>query len=391
VYPHQRERLTAALAACHADALVATTRASVAYITGLHGPPAHAGAPTLAVVAPGGTALVLPAIDTPALADSDAGVDHVVPYGRAVFAYASDPGDVGRRVREWTTRGVAPAAAGAALAAALDALGVRDGTIALDDGGLNATLAREVTGALGSRTVVDGGAALLEARQVKGPWEIETLERGLGIAEEALNAVVQVLKPGSTEREAAELFESEARRREATPRAPLIAFGPRTALPSAPPSARAASRRSLVRLDVGCVWQGYHADVTRVAVAGAPDARQEEVFDAVSRGLDAAIAAVRPGTPARDVCAAVIAAVRDKGLPAYDVHLVGYGTGLEVRETPILTADSRTPLEAGMVLRIEAPYYEHGWGGVRIQDTVLVGRTGARVMNRSNRGLLVLE
>jgi Xaa-Pro aminopeptidase len=392
VYPHQRERLTAALAAHRAAALVGTTPANVAYVTGFR-PAADARAQeacTLAVVAPGGTALVLPASDTPALAESDAAVDHVVPYGRAVFAYASEPGDIGRRVREWTKRG-APAEPGAALVTALDALGVRNGTVALDDGGLSPASARAIVASLGRRTVHDGTAALLEARQVKGPWEIEALERALGIAEEALNAVVQVLKPGSTEREAAELFESEVRRREATPRAPLIAFGRRTAVPSPPPSTRALRRGDLVRLDVGCVWEGYRVDVSRVAVAGTPDARQEEVFDAVSRGLDAAIAAARPGVAAGDVYAAVIAAVRATGLPAYDVDLVGHGTGLDPRETPALAADSRTALEAGMVLRLAVPYHEHGWGGVELRDTVLVGRTGPRVMNRTNRGLLVLD
>src|SRR5581483_588914 len=114
---------------------------------------------------------------------------------------------------------------------ALGALGV-SGTVAFDDAGLPPSLARAVAGALQGRAVVDGGVALAEARQVKGPWEIEALERALVIAEEALNAVVQVLKPGSTEREAVDLFDAEVRKRGALPCCPLITFGPRTALPA---------------------------------------------------------------------------------------------------------------------------------------------------------------
>ena len=391
MYPHQRERLTAALAAHHADALVGTTPANVAYVTGFRSESRLVYPETcaLAVMAPAGTALVLPAIDTPTLAESGASADHVVPYGPFVFAYASAPGDIGARVRAWTRhRAASP---GAGLAAALDTLGVPRGTVAVDEAGLTAGTAREIAAALTGFTIVDGAAALLRAREVKAPWEIEALERALGVAEEALNAVVQVLKPGTTEREAVDLFEAEVRRRGGVPCCPLITFGRRTALPAAPPSDRALRAGELVRLDVGCVWQGYHADVTRTAVAGAPEARQEAVYDAVSGGLDAGIAAVRPGVTAGDVFATVIRAVREAGLPAYDRHHVGYGIGLDARETPALEAGSGATLEAGMVLRLETPYYELGWGGAQVKDTVLVTRTGARVMNRTRRGLLVLD
>ena len=134
---------------------------------------------------------------------------------------------------------------------------------------------------------------------------------------------MQVLAPGSSEREAVELFEAEVRQRGATPCCPLITFGPRTALPAAHPSERKLRGGELVRLDVGCVWNGYHADVTRTAVAGNPDARQEAVFDAVSRGLDAGIAAARPGVTAGDVFTTVVGAVRAAGLTDFDRHHVG--------------------------------------------------------------------
>jgi Xaa-Pro aminopeptidase len=317
VYPHQHERLTAALAAQRAAALVGTTEANVAYLTGFRSTArlVYPDACALAVVAPSGTALVVPAIDTPAVAEANIDVDHVIPYGRFVFAYAEAPGEIGRRVREWTAR--TADSAGAALATALTALGVPTGAIALDDGGLGVGAARAVVAALGGRAIVDGANALLEARQVKGPWEIEALERALGIAEEALNAVA--------------------------------------------------------------------------AVMGAPHPRHEAVFDALLRGLEDAIAAVRPGATAGELFATAVSGVRAAGLPRYDRHHVGYGIGLDARETPVLEAGSAAVLETGMVLRLETPYYEHGWGGVQVKDTVLVGRSGPRGMNRSRRGLLVLD
>jgi Xaa-Pro aminopeptidase len=387
MYPHQLERLTAALAASGAAALVGTTEANVAYLTGFRSisREVYPDAAVLAVAAPSGVALVIPAIDTPAMAEANVGVDHVIPYGRFVFGHADTPDEIGTRVRAWTARAAATPAA--ALRAALEALGVT-GPIALDDHGLTPATARAIAAEL---TTVDGGPALLGARQVKGPWEIEALERALIIAEEALNAVVQVLKPGVTEREAVDLFAAETRKRGATPCCPLITFGRRTALPAAPTSDRALRSRDLVRLDVGCIWEGYHADVTRTAVAGTPDPRQEALFDAVLQGLDAAIREVRPGVTAGEIFQTAVAGVRANGLPGFDRHHVGYGIGLDARETPVLQADSPDPLETGMVLRLETPYYELGWGGVQVKETVLVTRSDARALNRSRRGLLILD
>ena len=388
MYPHQRERLTSALAAHGAAAFVATTEANVTYLTGFRSASREPGARTLAVMTPAGTALVLPGVDAPAVAEANVAVDHVIPYGRSTAAYASEPGEIGRRVREWAARSGASEAD--ALATALTALSV-DGAIALDDAGMSPGGARGLIAALGGRAVVDGVAALDAARQVKGPWEIEALERALGIAEEALNAVVQMLKPGTSEQEAVELFEADVRRRGATPRCPQIAFGLRTALPASPPSGRTLRRGDLVRLDVGCTWEGYQAEVTRTAVMGVPEARHEAVFDALMRGQDAAAAAAQPGKPAGNVFAAAVDGVRAAALPQYDADHVGYGIGLAPREVPRLEREGATVLEPGMVLCLDTAHQEHGWGGVHIKDTVLITRTGARTMNRSRRGLLVLD
>ena len=200
-----------------------------------------------------------------------------------------------------------------------------------------------------------------------------------------------MLKPGVSEREAVDLYEAEVRRRGATPCCPLITFGPQTALPAVPTSDRTLRRGDLVRLDVGCVRQGYHAEVTRTAVMGTPDARQEAVFDALARGVEAGIDAIRPGMTAGAAFTATLEAVRAGGLPGYRHDHLGYGIGLDGRETPMLHGGSSATLDIGMVLTVEAPYYEHGWGGAQIKDTALVTRTGARVMNRSHRGLVVLD
>jgi Xaa-Pro aminopeptidase len=179
-------------------------------------------------------------------------------------------------------------------------------------------------------------------------------------------------------------------RRQARPSSTVIGFGANSALPAAFPSERALRPGDLVRFDVGCVFKGYHADVARTAVLGEPTDRQQALYDAVDAGVDAALAAIRPGAASRAVFDAAIAAVRGAGLPTFRRHHVGHGIGLEPAETPWVAPDG-PPLQAGMVLRIETPYYELGAAGVHIKETVLVNRGGAAVMNRSNRGLVVLD
>jgi Xaa-Pro aminopeptidase len=125
-------------------------------------------------------------------------------------------------------------------------------------------------------------------------------------------------------------------------------------------------------------------------VLGEPDARAERAYDAVEAGVQAALDAIRPGTEGKAVFDAAVAAVRGAGLPGFRRHHVGHGIGLEPAEAPWLRPGGE-PLEAGMVLRVETPHYELGGFGINVKETVLVTRAGATVVNRSHRGLVVLD
>ncbi|HSE92730.1 MAG TPA: Xaa-Pro peptidase family protein [Methylomirabilota bacterium] len=391
MYPHQSERLTAALDEAGLDALVATTPANIVYVTGFQSliQATYPGVELYAVFSRGGTALVLPAADAVTAAVESVDVDHVSCYGRLVLGEARRADDVGRRAREWT-REPAPGPADA-LAAALDAVRAAGGRIGVDEAGLRPGAWRRVVERLAGRTVVEGAGALAGARRVKGPWEIECLQRALHVTEEAANEVIQALEPGMTEREAAARFLNEVITRGAEPRGTVLLFGERTAFPAVGPSDRALRTGDLVRLDVGCVLKGYHAQVARTAVAGKPSDDQQRAHAAIQSGLEAGLEAVRPGVTAGAVFDRAVDAARAAGLLQFDREQIGYGIGLEPSESPKLTAGNGAQLQTGMVLRIDTPYYEPGWGGVHLGDTVLVTRNGHAVMNRSARGLVVLD
>jgi Xaa-Pro aminopeptidase len=273
----------------------------------------------------------------------------------------------------------------------LDALGVQQGTVGLDEGRVTPEAWQRIATRLAGRTVVPGADHLLSARRVKGPWEIECLHRGLRIAEEALNEVIAKLEPGMTEREAVRLYQSEVVKHGADPVPATIATGTRTWIPLPLPTDRVLRVREVVRFDVGCVFGGYHATVARTAVAGEPDARLVSAYGAVEAGLEAALAAVRPGVPASRVHAAAVEAARGAGLENFIASHVGHAIGLEPYERPKLTPGVETPLEVGEVLRIELRHFEMGWVGLHVKETVLVTSTGGRALNRASRGVVVLD
>lgn len=389
MYPHQAERLTTALEHDDLTALVATTPANVFYVSGYRSPSPALDRTTerFAVFTRRGTALVVPAIAS-TVAVELAAADHVVCYG----AFADEVGErwdeSARGVTARPRDHVADPAEG--LARALDALGVGRGRVGLDAEGAREATRGRLAERLPALSLVDGTGALARARAVKGPWELECLARALRIAEEAANEVLQMLKPGVEEREAATLYEAEVAKRGAEPSGTCVVMGERSALPEAP-SARALRSGDLVRLEVGCVFKGYCSAVARTAVMGEPTALQEARHAAILAGEQAAVDAIRHGVTVGVVFAAAIRAVSPVDLPGYERHHVGHGIGLDAVEPPWLAPGGLELLETGMVLSVETACFEHGWGGLSVRDTVLTTPNDARIMNRSARGLIVLD
>jgi len=370
---------------------VATSPANVTYVTGFASLARHVY-PTqeaYAVVTREGTALVVPTLDLLAVLESEADVNHVACHGR--FHLDTEQAR-GQTARHFAALVAEPAAsAGEALMEVLRRLGVGAGRLGLDDALMPAPTAAALRQALGGYSVDPASEALAAARLVKSPFEIEALQRSLHVAEEAINVVLALLAVGVTEREAAEAFEREIIAQGARPYCTIVAFGAGSAVPAPWPTDRALRNGDLVRFDLGCSVKGYHSDVARMAVMGEPTERQQTMFDAIHAGLEAALDTIRPGITAGAVFDAAVTATRKAGLARFDRHHVGYGIGLEPAELPRLAPGVDVPLEMGTVLRVETPYYVVGETGLNVKETVLVTRTGATPMNRSHRGLVVLD
>jgi Xaa-Pro aminopeptidase len=227
-------------------------------------------------------------------------------------------------------------------------------------------------------------------RERKDAGEIALIIDAVGIAERALARTLAQVRPGLTETALAGILEQHLRNEgsEAFPFATIVASGPRAALPHARAGARVIERGDVVLLDFGAVRAGYCSDITRTVVVGRADARQREVYDVVLQANLKSSGAVRAGMRGMDADAIAREYIDARGLGDAFGHSLGHGIGLEIHEAPRLSKTADALLPADAVVTIEPGVYLAGWGGVRIEDDVLLTSTGATILTSFPRELI---
>ena len=244
---------------------------------------------------------------------------------------------------------------------------------------------------LGAHDLVDVAPEIRRLRRTKSPAELEKLQRAAAITDAATEEILEWIREGKTELEVAHSLGASIGAAGGTLAfETLVLSGPNSALPHGRPSGRRLGAGDLVLLDFGAAFEGYRADTTRVAVVGEPDARQREIHALVLAGHDAAISAVRAGATTGDIDSAARKVIEAAGLGDQFFHRTGHGLGLETHEEPSLDPGSGTKLEVGMVFTVEPGVYIPGWGGVRIEDDVVVEADGCRLLTTTDRSLRVL-
>jgi Xaa-Pro aminopeptidase len=236
----------------------------------------------------------------------------------------------------------------------------------------------------GAALVADAGS--VEAlRTVKDESEIALIRDAVAIAERAWEGFRTGLCDRQSEKDAADWLEGELRRCGASAASfpPIVVAGPRSALPHARPSDQLPALSSdFVLVDWGADGRGYKSDLTRVLVTGNVTAEFETIYRTVLAAQERAIAAIRPGAVARDVDAEARSVIEEAGFGRFFPHGLGHGLGLEIHESPRLRTGSEDVLQPGMVVTVEPGVYVPGWGGVRIEDDILVTADGCEVLTR---------
>lgn len=226
-----------------------------------------------------------------------------------------------------------------------------------------------------------------ELRNFKDETEIKLIKTSLQIAQEAFIFALKNIKPGQTEIEVARKIEQFMREKGAEKNAWenfIVGSGPNSSMVHYAAGKRKIKKGDMVQLDWGCVYKGYYCDISRVVFVGKPSAKQKDVYNLVKQAQEKALERVQIGIETKEIDNAARDFLKNK-TQFYFRHAVGHGVGLEVHELPKVNEKSTTKIQPGQVFTIEPGIYIPSWGGVRLEDMVLVTERGYEVLTKATK------
>lgn len=233
-----------------------------------------------------------------------------------------------------------------------------------------------------------------ELRSVKDEEEIFNIKKAVEIADEAFKYIVNFVKPGITELDLAIELEIFMRRlgSQRTAFTTIVASGVRGALPHGVATDKVINEGELVTLDFGAVYKGYHSDITRTFCVGKADDKQKQLYEFVLQAQLLGVKSVKPEANGQFVDEIVRRYIIKGGYGQFFGHGLGHGVGLEIHEFPRLSPASLcTALKPNMVVTVEPGVYLPGWGGIRIEDTVMVTAEGCEILTKSSKHLIEID
>lgn len=233
---------------------------------------------------------------------------------------------------------------------------------------------------------------LSRLRMVKDAQEILYIEKAALIADEAFGYICDYIKPGISEKEIALELENYMKKKGASDTSfeTIVASGIRTSLPHGTASDKIIEKGDFITLDFGCVYNGYCSDMTRTIVVGRSNHKQKEIYNIVLEAQLKALEAIQPGILSAEVDKIARDMIDLKGYGKNFGHGLGHGVGLEIHEEPRLSPSGKEILESGMVVTVEPGIYISHFGGVRIEDLVVVNQKGCRILSKSPKQLIEL-
>ena len=226
-------------------------------------------------------------------------------------------------------------------------------------------------------------------RQCKEKEELDLLQQSVLLNEEVFQEVFSQLRPGMTEIEVALMLENLMRQKGAERPSfdTIVASGPNGALPHATPSHRPLQQGEPIVIDMGLILHGYCSDMTRTVVLGQPSTKTTEIVRLVRKAQLAGMRAVRAGMTGKQVDQAARSIIKEAGYGSAFGHGLGHGVGLAVHEAPSLSPRSNRKLQKNMVVTVEPGIYLEDWGGVRLENMVVVEEGGCTILNKDTTQL----
>lgn len=233
-----------------------------------------------------------------------------------------------------------------------------------------------------------------ELRTIKDETELTQMKKAVEISDMAFSHILSVLRPGISELEIAAELEHTMRKLGSEKPAfdTIVASGVRGSLPHGIATKKLIAAGDFVTMDFGAVYKGYHSDITRTVCVGRASEKQRHIYNVVLRAQLLGVESVRPGVSGKKADEQVRRFLADAGYGQFFGHGLGHGVGLAIHELPRLSPSSACDsLTENMLVTVEPGVYLPDWGGVRIEDTVLVTANGREILTKSSKQLVEIE
>ena len=264
--------------------------------------------------------------------------------------------------------------------------------LAIEDDYATYGFIQEITEKNNHMEIIPLKGLLTNLRMIKEKEEIDIIKKSANITDDAFNHILTVIKVGMTEREVANELEHYMKKLGAS--GPsfdfIVASGKRSSLPHGVASNKVIEDGDFVTIDMGCVYEGYCSDMTRTFVMGRATDKQKEIYDIVLEAQEAALMSIKPGITGFELDKVARDIISNKGYGENFGHSLGHGVGLEVHELPRIAnhESANTELAPGMVITDEPGIYIPDFGGVRIEDLVVVTEDGCEILSKSTKELI---
>jgi len=250
------------------------------------------------------------------------------------------------------------------------------------------TLKEDLTGIelVSTKGIIEG------LKAVKDEKELVLMKKAAQITDRTFDHILDFIKPGVRERDIALEMESYIKKAGTYELAFdfILVSGRRSSHQHGAPLEKRIEFNDFVTMDFGASYEGYRSDMTRTVVVGRADEKQKEVYRTVKIAQQEGLNKLKAGAKGEEISTHVREIIEKAGYGEYSGHSLGHGVGLEIHELPYLRTTAETVLQAGNVVTVEPGIYIPGWGGVRIEDTVIIKEEGYEIITKSPKGLIVL-
>jgi Xaa-Pro aminopeptidase len=233
---------------------------------------------------------------------------------------------------------------------------------------------------------------IMEIRRIKDESEIDHIREGVRICDLTFNHITGFIKAGMSEKDVGLELEYIMKKNGADgiKENHVIASGERSSLPHGQATDRILQEGDFVKMDFGAKVNGYYTDFTRTVVIGEPTEKQKEIYGIVSHALETSLTHVGPGKKCNELDEIGRSIIRDAGYGDNFGHSLGHSLGLNIHESPAMRSTDETTLKPGMVITVEPGIYISGWGGVRIEDLVVIREDGIENLTKATKKLQIL-